>query len=128
VVVRRNVSLSSMDSLTDYFKVSMRVGFSDYINHLVHPFFERQRPGVRLEQLIEETNLRSIERYLRSSEKIGLMTNEDDIILAPGEIDFLRSVFGARAKIYVKGGHLGNLAHRDNIADMIAFFNGGWAN
>ena len=128
VVVRRNVSLSSMDSLTDYFKVSMRVGFSDYINHLVHPFFERQRPGVRLEQLIEETSLRSIERYLRSSEKIGLMTNEDDIILAPGEIDFLRSVFGARAKFYVKGGHLGNLAHRDNIADLIAFFNGGWAN
>ena len=38
------------------------------------------------------------------------------------------SVFGTRAKIYVKGGHCGNLAYRDNIADMIAFFNGGWAN
>ena len=128
VVVRRNVSLSSTDSLTDYFKVSVRVGFLNYINHLLYPFFERRRPGVRLEQLIEESSLRSIEGYLRSSDKIGLMTNEDDIILAPGEIDFFRSVFGARAKIYVKGGHCGNLAYRDNIADMIAFFKGGWAN
>ena len=128
VVVRRNVSLWSTDSLTDYFKVSVRVGFLDYIDHLLHPFFERRRPGVRLEQLIEESSLRSIEGYLRSSDKIGLMTNEDDIILAPGEIDFFRSVFGSRAKIYVKGGHCGNLPYRDNVADMIAFFKGGWAN
>ena len=127
VVVRRNVSLSSTDSLTDYYKVSMRVGFSDYIDHLLYPYFQGKRPGVSLEQLIDESSLRAIEDYLRNSEKIGLMHNEDDIILAPGELDFFRSVFDGRAKIYVKGGHCGNLAHRDNIADMIAFFEGGWA-
>ncbi len=126
LVVRRNVSLSSTDSLTNYFKVSVRVGFVNYIDHLLYPFFKRQRPDVSLEQLIEESSLYAIEDYLRSSDKIGLMTNEDDIILASGEIDFLRSVFGDRAKIYVKGGHCGNLAYRDNIADMVAFFDGGW--
>jgi hypothetical protein len=126
VVVRRNVTLSTLDSLTRYFKVSVRVGFGEYIRHLLLPFFEKRRPGVRLEQLIQESSLRSIEDYLRSAEKIGLMTNEDDIILAPGELDFLRSVFGSRARIYVKGGHLGNLEHKENVADIIRFFGAGW--
>lgn len=126
VVVRRNVTLSPTDSLTDYFKVSVRVGFLQYIDHLLYPFFKKKRPGVPLERLIEESSLRPIEAYLRRSQKIGLMTNEDDIILADGEIDFIRSVFGDRAKIYTKGGHMGNLAYRDNIADMLAFFGDGW--
>jgi len=126
VVVRRNITLTTLDRLTRYLKVCVRVGFSEYVRHLLLPYFEKRRPGVLLEQLIEESSLRAIEDYLRGSEKIGLMTNEDDIILAPGELDFLRSVFGGRARIYVTGGHLGNLAHKDNVADIIAFFSGGW--
>lgn len=124
VVVRRNVTLSTLDSLTDYFKVSVRVGFGEYIRHLLLPFFEKRRPGVQLEQLIEESSLRSIEDYLRGAEKIGLMTNEDDIILAPGEIDYLREVFGERAQIFPTGGHCGNLAQRHVIAYMTEFFKG----
>jgi hypothetical protein len=126
IVVRRDVSLSSLDSVTRYFKVSVRVGFLDYLRHLMLPFFQKRRPGLRLEQLIEETGLRAIEGYLRSAEKIGLVTNVDDIILAPGELDYLRSVFGPRARIYVKGGHLGNLEHTENVADIIGFFDKGW--
>lgn len=126
VVVRRNITLTTLDRLTRYLKVCVRVGFSEYIRHLLLPYFEKRRPGVQLEQLIAESSLHTIEDYLRSSEKIGLMTNEDDIILAPGELDFLRSVFGKRARIYITGGHLGNLEHKDNVADIIAFFGGGW--
>jgi hypothetical protein len=35
---------------------------------------------------------------------------------------FLKNVFGARAKIYPYGGHLGNMTYRDNVADMINVF------
>ncbi len=126
LVVRRDATLSSTDNLMDYFKVSVRVGFLNYIDHLLFPYVKKRRPKLRLEQLIEENSLYAIKDYLQNTGKIGLMTNEDDIILASGEIDFLRTVFGRRAKIYVKGGHLGNLAYRDNIADMIAFLDGGW--
>jgi hypothetical protein len=42
--------------------------------------------------------------------------------LADGDVDYLREVFGDRAKIYNKGGHVGNLDYRDNIADIIDFF------
>jgi hypothetical protein len=50
------------------------------------------------------------------------MTNEDDLILTPADLSFLKDVFGARAKIYARGGHLGNLTFRDNIGYMINFF------
>lgn len=64
-------------------------------------------------------SLRSMESYLASSAKIGVITNEDDFILAPGELDYLRRVFGSRLKVYPRGGHLGNLEYRDNMAFLI---------
>jgi hypothetical protein len=67
-------------------------------------------------------DLRSIETYLRSSPKLALMHNVDDVILGPGDIDWFRDVFGARAIIYPRGGHCGNLDYRDNVAEIIRFF------
>ena len=52
------------------------------------------------------------------------MTNADEIILAPGELEYLRDVFGARAKIFPTGGHGGNLTYRDNVEYMVQFFKG----
>ena len=50
------------------------------------------------------------------------MHNADDIILAPGEIEFFRQVFGNRAKIYPRGGHCGNMAYRDNVTYLVDYF------
>jgi hypothetical protein len=50
------------------------------------------------------------------------MHNEDDIILAPGEIDFFKEVFGTRAKIYPTGGHCGNMQYKLWVQDMLDFF------
>ena len=50
------------------------------------------------------------------------MHNIDDIILEPGEIDFVPRVFGDRAKIYPRGGHCGNMEYRDNVAHMVSVF------
>jgi hypothetical protein len=72
--------------------------------------------------LIEQMSLKTIEDYLRGAEKIEVMHNADDLILEPGEIDFFPRVFGDRAKIYPRGGHLGNMLYRDNVAHMIGVF------
>jgi hypothetical protein len=72
--------------------------------------------------LIEGTSLRSIESYLRNSPKIVLMDNEDDLILTPQDLSFLKDVFGARAKIYPRGGHCGNMTFRDNVVYMLNVF------
>jgi hypothetical protein len=50
------------------------------------------------------------------------MHNADDFTVSADDLRFLETVFGERARIYPSGGHNGNLAYRDNIADLIEFF------
>ncbi len=121
-IVPPNRILSDSDSLTDYFKVSVKTGFKDYFNEYFYPHFKIQQPGLTPQTLIERMGVKSIESYLNRADKIALMTNEDDFILAPGEVDYIRQVFGNRAKIYPRGGHCGNMSHKDNIEYMIGFF------
>jgi hypothetical protein len=66
-------------------------------------------------------SLRYIEAYLKSSGKVGLIHNEDDIILMPGDIGYLQDVFGNRARIFPTGGHLGNMFHPDVVSLMLDF-------
>ncbi|UCF95592.1 MAG: alpha/beta hydrolase [Desulfobacterales bacterium] len=122
LIVPPNQVLTTASSLTDYFIVTANTSFVDYFNELFYPYFEAQQPGLSPQALIDRVSLASIESYLRNTPKIALMTNEDDLILAPGEIDFFRRVLGARAKIYPIGGHCGNMAYKDNIEYMIGFF------
>jgi len=122
LIVPKNRVLSSADSLTGYFKVTMRTSFIDYFDELFYPYFRSHQPDVTQQALIEQASLKSIEDYLKTAEKITLMTNEDDFILASGEIDFFRRVFRERAKIYPTGGHCGNMGYKDNIEYMIDFF------
>ena len=122
LIVPKNRELGSADSLTDFFKVTSHVSFIDYFNEFLFPYYQARTPGLTKEALIEGTSLRSIESYLRNSPKIALMGNEDDLILAPEDLAFLKEVFGSRARIFPYGGHLGNLMYSANVFYMIDFF------
>lgn len=122
-VVPRNLALRRHDSVTVYGKVLSRLTFLDYFNDVFVPYFQSQDPTVTTEKLIMDLSLRSIEDYLRTSSKIGLIHNTDDLIMQPGEIDYLRELFGVRAKIFSHGGHCGNMAYPDNVRAMLGFFN-----
>jgi hypothetical protein len=50
------------------------------------------------------------------------MTNKDDFILGPTDIDYLKRIFQTRAKIYPRGGHCGNMEYKDNVAYMVEYF------
>jgi hypothetical protein len=67
-------------------------------------------------------SLKSIEDYLRTSDRMYAMHNEDDLILEPGEVEFIRDVFGDRAMIYRNGGHMGNIQHRELVEHMVQVF------
>ena len=123
-IVPKSKELSTSTSLTEYFKTGMRLSFEDYLDELFYPYFKAKNPSLTREDLVEEASLERIEDYLTRTQKIGLMTNEDDIILAPGELDYLMDVFGVRAKIFPTGGHMGNLEQRHVIAHMTEFFKG----
>ena len=86
------------------------------------PFFQQRDASMTFEKLVDRASLYPIEDYLRNSKKIGLMHNADDIIMAPGEIDWLVDVFGERSMIYPHGGHLGNVGYKDNVEYMLEFF------
>ncbi len=115
----KNLELSTTDSLTDYFKVADRITFSDYFHDIFLPYFLKETPGLTEQRLVDQLSLKSIEEFLRASRSVYLAHNSDDLLLAPGEIDYLKDVFGSRARIYPRGGHCGNLDHRENVAYMI---------
>jgi pimeloyl-ACP methyl ester carboxylesterase len=121
-VVPKNRVLSPTDSLFDYFLVSSHLSFFDYFNEYFYPYCLTRHPGLTKKALIESLSLRSIEGYLKSSAKFGVMANENDFILTTSELDYLRQIFGKRAKIYPRGGHLGNIEYKENLAYMTAFF------
>ena len=118
-VVPKNRELQHSDSLEDYFWTALHLSFLDYFDEYFVPYFQSRHPGLTREELVAALSLKSIESYLGSSAKIGVITNEDDFILAPAEIDYLHQVFGPRLKVYPRGGHLGNLEYRDNMAILI---------
>jgi len=121
-VVPKNRKLGPTDSLSDYFQVSTHLSFFDYFNEYFYPYFLKLRPGLTKQALIESESLRSIEGNPRTANKFGVMTNENDFILTPADLDYLRQLFGERGKIYPRGGHLGNLEYKDNLAYMVDFF------
>ena len=121
-IVPKSATAKITADVTDYFVVSHRTGFMEYAQELMLPFYQNRDSSITFEKLTQRASLYPIENYLRTSKKIGLIHNEDDIIMAPGEIDWLKDVFGNRGKIYPRGGHLGNVAYKDNINYMLEFF------
>jgi hypothetical protein len=121
-LVPKNKVLTATDPTTEYLKVALRLSFDQFFEEFFYPFFKARMPEITKEQMIEDVSLRKLEPYFRSTGKIGVMANADDLILAPGDLDYLSRVFGTRVKIYPHGGHLGNLDYRENVADMLAFF------
>jgi hypothetical protein len=109
-------------SLTPYFKAGTQVSFQDYAHRVLYPYYRQRSPDITFDQLLQRDSLRGIEDFLRRTPKIALMHNLDDFLLTKDELDYLIGVFGDRAEIYPTGGHCGNLAYRDNIAHLIAFF------
>jgi hypothetical protein len=118
----KGLVLNRYSDLSEYKDVALRLGFTDYYHEFFYPYYEADHPGTTREQFIAAISLKSIVDYLRSSEKITVMHNYNDVILEPGEIHFFREVFGDRATIYPYGGHCGNMNYRDNVAHMVATF------
>ena len=121
-ILPKNHVLAKRESTTNYGKVAFRISFTDYYDERFYPFFKESRPGLTRESLIEEISLTSIADYLSTTDKITVVHNENDIILAPGEIDFFRETFQSRAHIYPTGGHCGNMSYKDNVDYMVNYF------
>jgi pimeloyl-ACP methyl ester carboxylesterase len=121
-VVPKGMELNNSDSLSDYQRTVMRISFVKYLDEFLLPAAQVRNPQLTRQDVIDGDGLNSIDSYLRSAGKIGVLTNQDDIILAPGELDYLRQLFGDRAAIFPNGGHCGNIDHRAVAAALTTYF------
>lgn len=115
----RGYRIGRYESLERYRQTAYRLGFTDFYHEFFYPFYADQHPELDRDGFIDAMSLHSIAGYLAGAGHVQLIHNEDDVILAPGEIDFLRETFGERARIYPDGGHLGNMAYRENVAYLL---------
>jgi hypothetical protein len=122
LIVPKNLVLGSADSLYEYFRATSTTTFVDYFDELLFPYYKAKYPELTQERAIEIVGLHNIQAYLEKSPKIGLMGNEDDLILTPQDLNFLKYVFGSRAKLYPYGGHCGNMSYTENVDYMLNFF------
>ena len=118
-IVPRNSNLTISTSLTPYFNLAIQRGFRDYLDNLLYPIYRELDPSISPSDLIDESSLESIEPYLRGTDKVRLVTNADDIILAPGDVDFFRRTFDGRSRIFPNGGQCGNMRYRYVAAAML---------
>lgn len=123
-IVPKNVELTSTTSLTCYAMVAYKTSFVDYFDQWLFPRCREKEPGLTRDALLRRESLRALEGYLNGSRKVGLIHNEDDIILVPGDIEYLERLFGARARIFPSGGHMGNMFHPDVVAAITGFLKG----
>ena len=123
-IVPKNTRLTRSTSLTEYAMTSYNTSFVDYFNEWFFPFYASKEDGLTKDALIHRASLYSLESYLRDNERIGLLHNEDDVIMGPGKVDYLKNVFGERARIFPVGGHCGNMSHPDALRFMIDFLKG----
>ena len=110
VIVPKDKQVKEFEPLKEYSLKSVQYGFTKYADNMLTKIYNKP-----LKQLSDETSLKAIEPYLKKSNKIVLMHNENDFILKDGDIEYFKSILGSRAKIYPYGGHCGNMDHKDNV-------------
>ncbi|HSC83170.1 MAG TPA: serine/threonine protein kinase [Pseudomonas sp.] len=111
-------------SLTPFLKRALQCDFECYMNTQLIPYWRKKFDGGSISQLSNQASLYALKDYLKSSTKIAVMHNADDLILGPGDLGFLRRTFGERLTVYPYGGHCGNLNYRVNTDAMLEFFRG----
>jgi len=61
------------------------------------------------EEVIENTDLVQMTKWLRNNPKVRVQICDDDFLLTPSDLPWFRSTFGGDLTGYHSGGHLGNL-------------------
>ncbi|WP_194842484.1 serine/threonine protein kinase [Endozoicomonas sp. OPT23] len=114
------------DSRTKYMESAMHCSFQCYVESVLLPAVREKKSDTTLQQLYTENSLTVLADWLRETRSIGVMHNADDLIIDQEGLNFLYDTFGRRARIYPRGGHVGNFLYKENVTDMLGFFKNGY--
>ncbi|MGF6907249.1 serine/threonine protein kinase [Fusobacterium sp. PH5-44] len=119
-----NKPVKKFESTFKYFQKINFASFEDYMNRIMIPVVKKER-NMTFEQLRKEISMKKIESYLKTADKIVVVTNRDELILNDQNIKFLEKTFENRLILFPHGGHCGNMYFPENIQLMIKYLNGG---
>lgn len=98
--------------------------YMEYMYGFVLPYYARRgKEGITFDEagaraMFDRCDLHALADELRANDKVRLFANENDFLLRPDDLAWLRDLLGDRAKFFPAGGHLGNL-HRKEIQAVI---------
>jgi hypothetical protein len=96
--------------------------FEGYVYAFVLPYFRDQLQRVSdMDDLIAQSDLRSVEDGLRDNPKIRHFANRNDFLTTPEDVAWLTATLGAEhVRLFPTGGHLGNLYKPEVQAEIMA--------
>lgn len=105
------------------FREASTYSYLEYFYAFLLPYYAERDPRIRLDEagartLFDESDLRSIAAGLEANPRVRVFANENDFLLRPEDVQWLRDHLGERAQLFPAGGHLGNL-HRKEIQAAI---------
>ena len=85
-------------------------GYMKYVYAFLLPAVVAREPDVQDDaELFARCDLHTREAALAADRKIRVITNRDDFLLEPEDVEWLQSTFGERLALFESGGHMGNL-------------------
>ncbi len=105
------------------FREASEYSYMEFVYAFLLPYYATRDSELTFDEagakrLFERCDLHSIADGLRANDKVRLFANENDFLLQPKDVEWLRELLGDRAHFFPAGGHLGNL-HRKTIQEII---------
>ncbi|MDR3258550.1 MAG: alpha/beta hydrolase [Fusobacteriaceae bacterium] len=117
-------SVKKFENTLKYFQRINYATFEDYLNKIMIPTL-KSKHKMTVEQIRESLFLGQIKDYLKTTDKIVVVTNEDELILTKENIQFLKDTFDKRLILFPRGGHCGNMYFSENVELMLNYLGNG---
>ena len=106
------------------FREAAEYSYMEYLFAFVLPYYAKRDAEITFDEdgarrLFERSDLRILGPALAANDRVRIFTNENDFLLRPEDLDWLRESLGDRLSLFEDGGHLGSL-YRDIIRSAIA--------
>jgi ABC-type transporter lipoprotein component MlaA len=86
-------------------------GFMEFAWAFLLPYAGERDPTLSgAGDLFARSSLLPLQARLAGDARLRVITNRDDFLLRPGDVDWLQRTLGERLLLFERGGHLGNLA------------------
>ena len=96
--------------------------FTQYCETATVSHYQKFRPGATSRDLFHHESILKIAAELASDDSVRVLHNQNDFLLAQGDVGWLQQHFGRRAHIFSWGGHLGNIWHGEFHIRLAAAF------